>query len=240
MEASGSPKRPYAATANVLAVIERARTRNLPDHVDDDFLRIAGVGEAVHGRVYQALQFLDLVHPDRTPTDRLRAIAAAPEAEYRELLAEGIREAYGADFRSIDPASDDQHRIIDAFRRYEPRSQTTRMVMLFLGLCRAAGIPVLDAPRERSMQRQQKRTIQPKARPQGAKRRSEASGGRVPLPEGILFGVTEEDVAALTEEDFREVWTALGKVARARALSQSTEPPAQTMDVTQEEPPDDE
>lgn len=34
---------------------------------------------------------------------------------------------------------------------------------------------------------------------------------------GVLFGVTEDDVAALDEAEFNEVWTALGKVARARA-----------------------
>lgn len=35
--------------------------------------------------------------------------------------------------------------------------------------------------------------------------------------DGILFGLTENDAAILSDEDFDAVWSALGKVARARA-----------------------
>ena len=38
---------------------------------------------------------------------------------------------------------------------------------------------------------------------------------------GLLFGVTEDDVAALDESEFSEVWMALGKVARARAKAKA-------------------
>jgi hypothetical protein len=34
---------------------------------------------------------------------------------------------------------------------------------------------------------------------------------------GLLFGDSNEDIAALDEAEFQEVWAALGKVARARA-----------------------
>jgi len=41
-----------------------------------------------------------------------------------------------------------------------------------------------------------------------------------PAPsDGLLFGVTVDDIAALPDEDFQTVWEALGKVARARARS---------------------
>jgi hypothetical protein len=32
-----------------------------------------------------------------------------------------------------------------------------------------------------------------------------------------LFGLTDDDVSRLSDKEFEEVWTALGKVARARA-----------------------
>jgi len=144
--------RPYAATANVLAVIERCRTRNLPETLTHDFLGLTGIPEVVYGRVWQALKFLDLVHDDGRPTDHLQALAKAPDAELPQVLAACIREAYREDFDRVDPERDGQTVIIDAFRRYQPRSQTSRMVMLFLGLCRAGGIPIIDAPRERKMQ----------------------------------------------------------------------------------------
>src|SRR5437867_9344824 len=144
--------RPYGATANVIAVIERTRTRNLPETISNDFLGLTGIPEIVYGRVRQALEFLELVHEDGRPTSKLESLAKAADSEYSQILAACIREAYRDDFQRIDPGQDNQVQIIEAFRRYQPRSQTSRMVMLFLGLCRNAGIPVMDAPRERKMQ----------------------------------------------------------------------------------------
>ena len=212
--------RPYAAPANIIAVIQRARTRNLPEVINNDFLRITGAPEGVWYRVMQTLQFLGLIYEDGRPSDSFEALAGARESQYKELLENIIREAYRAEFSVVDPGQDPQPRIIDAFRPCKPRSQTPRMVMLFQGLCREAGIPILDAPRERRMRESQVK--QPKStgeRPSIgvpsvkpiSKRTTELSTSEV------LFGVTEEDVAVLGEEEFNEVWAALGKVARARA-----------------------
>jgi len=214
--------RPYAATANVMAVLSRARTRNLPEAVTNDFLRLTGVPDVVYGRVTQALLFLDLVHEDGRPTDKLQAIAGAPEDQYRQLLADCIRAAYRDDFGRVDPEQDPQGTIIDAFRRYKPRSQTARMVMLFLGLCREAAIPVVDAPRERKMQ--------PKANGQRKVARDPSPSIATPNTQrssiteifdrrmsNSIFSLTEQDLGALDEGEFNELWMALGKVARARA-----------------------
>jgi hypothetical protein len=215
--ADSRARRPYAATANVLAVINRARSRNLPDSVGNDFLRIAGVPDAVFGRVTEALRFLGLVSEDQAPTELLRNLGAAPEDQYRQLLAGALQEAYHADFEAIDPVQDSQGQVIDQFRRYEPRSQTSRMVMLFLGLAREAGIPVRDAPRERPMRtrrttgssRPTRSTAltAPRARGRGQESAPASTG---------LFGLTEADVAKLDDAEFADVWTALGKIARAR------------------------
>ncbi len=188
-------KRPYAAAANVLGVLKRCRTRNLPDKIDNDFVSFAGVPDVVRSRVTSALRFLGLTTEDDDPTDILRALAAAPEEQYREILAGAIRSAYETDFARIDPAQDSQKQIIDAFRPYQPRSQTQRMVMLFLALCREAGISVKEAPRERAM---------------GSAAQSGTST------------VTDEDVGVLTDDEFASVWAALGQVARARALARSS------------------
>jgi len=211
-------RRPYAATANILGVLNRVRSRNLPASINGDFLRIAGIGDAVHGRVTETLVFLDLITPDGTPTERLRTIAAAPEAEYRQQLAACLRDAYAADFQVVKPEADSQQQVVDAFRRYEPRSQTPRMVMLFLGLCRAAGIAVREAPRDRAMQpparRATTRTGQAPATRRVRDVDSRGGGEAPPFDTGLLFGVTEADLGKLSEEEFDEVWTALGKVSK--------------------------
>lgn len=214
--------RPYAAPSNITAVINRARTRNLPETVNNDFLRIAGVPEQAWSRVMQALRFLNLIHEDGRPSETFEALASATDSQYRELLENIIRDAYRAEFTVVDPEQDPQPRIIDAFQPYKPRSQIQRMVMLYLGLCREAGIPVLDVPRDRKMKEAQPRRTKATAkRDIGATSVSTRRGyERVSIDSTagpLLFGVTEEDIGALEEEEFQEVWSALGKVARARA-----------------------
>ena len=162
-----------------------------------------------------ALRFLGLIADDGKPTDTLRAIWAASDGEYRELLTAAIRNAYWReDFERVDPAQDTQAQMIDAFRRYEPRSQTDRMVMLFLGLCREAGIPVQDAPRRRAMQPPPPREV-PRAAPVPASRPSLRQSTRpqqahsAPAGPGTqVFGITESDIAVLDESEFDQVWAA--------------------------------
>jgi Family of unknown function (DUF5343) len=218
MNGVNANQRPYAATANVISVIERARTRNLPEAVTNDFLRLAGISDNVFGRVQQALKFLGLVYEDGRPTEMLESIAGASDTEYKQMLAGAIRQAYAEDFERIDPAMDAQGKVVDAFKRYEPRSQTARMVMLFLGLCREAGIPLLDAPRERKMASSSRRAPKPKTGGNNAIRQRESQNGHSGgMDTGTRFMLTDDDIAVLDEDEFNEVWSALGKVARARA-----------------------
>jgi hypothetical protein len=220
-------KRPYAAASNVIAVLERCRSRNLPTEIDDNFLRLAQIPDVVFGRVKHALRFLNLMDQHGRPTDRLRSLAGAPIDEYRQVLAGVLQEAYREDFERVNPAEDPAHVIVAAFQKYEPRSQTKRMVMLFLGLCREADIEVADAPRERKMQSRASNgtkasTVNRQQRRSAGTAQVEVSAARRPaFGSSLLFGVTETDIAALSESEFEEVWTALGKVARARARKQS-------------------
>ena len=234
---------PYAAPANMIALLNRVRTRNLPETVNNAFLRIAGIPEAMAYRVVQALRFLNLIHEDGRPTDMFKALAASTDTQYRELLEKVVREAYRNMFDVIDPGQDPQARIIDAFRRYQPRSQTTRMVMLFLGLCREAGIPVLDMPRERRMKEPKLGRPKPLAQKPsvGVQTKKQPMETSEPITaargtSALLFGVTEDDIAVLSEGEFNEVWAALGKVARARARAKrQTAEEVTAMQKTKEE-----
>jgi hypothetical protein len=206
-------RRPYAATANVLAVLERVRNRNMPARINADFLRIAGIGEAVVGRVTEALLFLGLIEVDGSPTEDLHAMAGAPDPAYRELLAERVRGAYASDLATINPGEDSQQQIVEAFRRYEPKSQIPRMVMLLLGLCREAGIAVRDAPRERGMQGAPRRPVRGPTPPVLRARRKPRVEVRADGGGPRILDVTEADLGKLSQEEFDEVWGALGKVA---------------------------
>lgn len=190
---------------------------------------MVGITDVVFGRVREAIRFLGLISPDGRPTDTLRAIAGASDDEYRTLLAGAIRNAYRDDFERVDPGQDTQAQIVNAFQRYEPRSQTSRMVMLFLGLCREAGIPVLDAPRERQMRASLGGRPQPARSRRNAPPLRRASRLDDPPPPGVLsglgpeFGVSlsDDDLASLEDAEFDEVWMALGRVVRARARARA-------------------
>lgn len=114
------------------------------------------------------LQTLDLIDASGQPTSILEAIKLAPEAEYKARLGEWLQGAYADILAHVDPATADDGALHDAFGNYNPAGQRVRMVTLFQGLFRAAGImadKAGGAPRKKAaMGRVSWRLPQPKAR----------------------------------------------------------------------------
>ncbi|MBI2864331.1 MAG: DUF5343 domain-containing protein [Chloroflexi bacterium] len=131
---------PYAAPKNVLDFIRRRRERGLPEVVGPEVLQQIGVPSGNVPRTLRALRFLGLIGEDSRRTGLLDRIGAATAEEYRKSLAEMVRAAYRPVFAIVDPTLDSPDVITDAFRRYQPDSQRSRMVALFLALCREAGL----------------------------------------------------------------------------------------------------
>jgi len=157
---------PYAPPSNVTGVIRRYRDRSIPDKIDVALLTDIGVSKGNVHRTLAALRFLGLLDEDDQPTPAFTSLQMATDEEYPAVLEALVKNAYQEVFRAgIDPTKDGQNVLLNHFRRYQPASQRSRQVILFLGLCRAAGIPTLDAPRERTSRNlpsartdQQKRT----------------------------------------------------------------------------------
>jgi hypothetical protein len=145
---------PYAPASAILSLIEKHRNRGLPSPIDAAVLERAGVSQSLIPRTLQALQTLDLVGEDGSPTDVLEGIRLAPEAEYQKRLADWLTDAYADALAFVDPATASETEIRDAFRKYVPTGQQDRMVSLFSGLFTAAGVmPERErkvAPRKRS------------------------------------------------------------------------------------------
>lgn len=148
-----SRNRPYAPPSSVIEVLHRLRSRNVPQAIDSDYLRSAGFSTAIASRILQALEFLGLINEAGQPQDSLRSLARSSDQDYKQLLDGIVRNAYSEVLEVVDLTQDTQDQIVSAFRRYEPGSQHYRMAILFLGLGREAGIPVLDEPRKREVQR---------------------------------------------------------------------------------------
>jgi hypothetical protein len=170
-----SRSRPYAPGGTVTGLLQRFRTRNLPDVVDGGFLNQLGMSKEISTRVLSTLRFLKLISDAGQPTDVLRSLARSTDEEYAQILEGIVRDAYRDVFTAFDPSQDSQDRALNAFRRYEPGSQTYRMATLFLALVKEAGIPLLDEPRKRasSLMPQKVRASRPlrtPARPRGGQK----------------------------------------------------------------------
>lgn len=131
---------PYAPTTAIVSLLERSRTKGLPPTIDKEALLRMGVSESLAPRTLQALQILDLVKEDGGHTETLERLRVAPEAEYKNQMAEWLNAAYADILHYVNPEDGDEASVRDAFRPYKPHSMQDRMLTLFTGLYGAAGI----------------------------------------------------------------------------------------------------
>jgi hypothetical protein len=131
---------PYAPAATIIDVMSRHRDRGLPIPLNAETLGRIGVPDSLSSRVLYALTSLDLIDASGQPTATLENLRLAPEAEYKKRQEDWLKSAYADIFAFVDPSKDDETRIRDAFRSYQPVGQQSRMVTLFLGLCANAGM----------------------------------------------------------------------------------------------------
>lgn len=217
-ESSGeqSSNRPYAPTTNVTSVIQRLRTRNLPERVDAEYLRDAGIPEGTNGRTLFAMKFLGLIDENSFLTDALKAIHTSTDEEYQKILSGLIRESYKEVFNVVNPAEDTQDKIVNVFRRYTPASQRERMVVFFLGMCKEAGIPTLDVQKARSMGTNKPIIKRPLREPVTKQSRRESAGhfekpskDLHPAIIGLMGALPPEGVSM--SEDKLNQWIAMAK-----------------------------
>jgi hypothetical protein len=217
---------PYAPTKAVVTVLDRFRERGLPDPLTIANLEQIGIQASNAPRTLQALRFLGLVDEGGNRLPAFNGLRQAKTEEYPGQLAEIIRSAYLPIFTIVDPATDSDIAISDAFRGYEPASTREKMVSLFMGLCRAAGIV----------------TERPARRPGTAPRRvstptkraaSKGAASAPPVPDqlaqiqtpppvfgsDLLFGAAMDYLRDLPADSINEVWDALGVIAKARVRS---------------------
>lgn len=220
--------RPYGPPSNVVDVLQRLRDRNLPDRLDAEFLRDAGISVNLASRTMFGLQFLGLVN-NFEPTDALRSIAVSTDEEYRTTLADLVQSAYSDVFDVLDPEKDSQDKFTNFFRRYTPASQRSRMVTFFLGICREAGLAVLEGPKPR---RSSASTSQSRPRPRAPQRTAQAAqqqsepprrqGSQIPSAIQLLVESLPPEGGALSKER-RKQWLSLADAALAFVYPERSE-----------------
>lgn len=140
MPVTADKSAPYAPAATIIDIVKRYRDRGLPMPLSGEALGRIGVPDSLVSRVLYALTTLDLIDADGAPTPTLEGLRLAAEAEFKPRQEEWLRSAYADIFSIVDPTQDDETRIRDAFRNYQPVGQQSRMVTLFVGLCANAGM----------------------------------------------------------------------------------------------------
>lgn len=142
---------PYTSPKSITDLVYRHRDRGLPSVVDADTLLRAGVSESLVARTLQSLQALDLIGEDGRITEVFEGLRLAPQADFQAAMKKWLDAAYADVLQFVDPATDSETSVRDAFRNYRPVGQQDRMVTLFLRLYEAAGVsaPKSDAPKPR-------------------------------------------------------------------------------------------
>jgi Family of unknown function (DUF5343) len=176
---------PYAPIAHVLRAIEYYREK-APASLSKELLVRLGFPEAYANRTLRALRLFDLIDEDGTPTPAFKELRLAGTDEFQQRLEQVVRTAYAEVFEVVDPASDSDTAIRDAFRYYDPAAQRDKMAVLFMGMCEAAGIIDSErAPRKR---------LRTRRLPSGRKQIVEPTGTKGAAPGG-------SDTAQIVEED---------------------------------------
>lgn len=219
-------RRPYASVSSVIAVIDRARTMNLPETIDVGFMNVAGVDGQSVSRTRDALTFLGLIDEADTRTKAFEDLANVSDSEFPDRLREVVEAAYADELSLVDPKIDDTEKIRGVFQRYTPKSTTGKMVSLFLGLCKASGMEIKDPPPTRpvsaSTPKREAGTRSKKAAGRSGPRSRDASGD---APSVLVHGISTEDIASLKKDEFEVIWRTLGNLMWLRLHQDADEEP---------------
>ena len=156
---------PYASARSVIDVIKRFRERGLQDPLTATALEAVGVPPTMTSFSLRALVFLGLIDEGGNHTEAFNQLRRATSEEYPVVLQGIIRKAYLKVFTVADPAVDEEGKITDAFRVYEPANQRSKMIRLFMGLCEEASMVAKGSVRRRSAGTGGPRPKPPEVRP---------------------------------------------------------------------------
>lgn len=190
---------PYAPAAVIVDLIERHRNKGLPTPITVDVLARAGVSDSLLARTLQALSTLDLIDSEGRPTAALEEMRLAPEAEFLTRMGQWLSSTYADALQFVNPATDDEGAVRDAFRKYNPVGQQGRMVTLFMGLFRRAGIAPDKTPTGGAAKRKKSNTINGK--PQKPLAKPAVSGGTLGKDSGGDNGKPDPSSDGATNQD---------------------------------------
>ena len=134
-------KAPYISAAALSQFFDHIRYVSTPKKVDAGLLRDYGVSEGNVFALMSALKFLGVIDNEGSPTPAYNSLQVMGE-EFISNLQEVVNTAYADLFARLDVSRDSREHIRNYFSRNYGASQSNKATILFLDLCREAGIPV--------------------------------------------------------------------------------------------------
>ena len=132
---------PYAPPSTVLATIGWHRDRGLPTPITSEVIARVVDSESLAPRIVKTLRLFGLTDDAGNPTPQFEELAKAPtDNEFKQRLGAIVQYAYADVLQYINPETATLEQIEGQFRRYTPRGQRERMVVLFRNLCVYTGI----------------------------------------------------------------------------------------------------
>lgn len=225
-------RRPYASVSSVIAVIDRARTMNLPETIDVGFMNVAGVDGQSVSRTRDALAFLGLIDESERRTQAFEDLANVSDSEFPARLREVVEAAYAEELALVDPKIDDTDKIRGVFQKYTPKSTTAKMVSLFLGLCKAGGMEIKDPPPTRPMvSSTPKKEPSTRGKRPSARSKQRSSEPSADGPSVVVHGISTEDIASLKKDEFELIWGTLGSLMWLRVHQEGEPEPQQPLSL---------
>lgn len=150
-EGTSGRSAPYVPAATLSSFFDHVRWVSTPKKVDRGLLLDYGMPKGNVGALLSALKFFGLVQNDGTPAPAFKMIQTGGD-EFRTNLEEIIRRAYADVFSRLDPSRDSREKLRNYFARNYSPAISNKATILFLDLCKEAGIPVSEevAPASKS------------------------------------------------------------------------------------------
>ncbi len=134
---------PYVSAATLSNFFDHVRWVSTPKKVDQGLLLDYGLPKGNIGALLSALKFFGLVQDDGTPTPAFKMIQTGGD-EFRTNLEEIVRRAYADVFSRLDPSRDGREKLRNYFARNYSPAISNKATIVFLDLCKEAGIPIAE------------------------------------------------------------------------------------------------
>lgn len=134
---------PYVSAATLSNFFDHVRWVSTPKKVDQGLLLDYGLPKGNIGALLSALKFFGLVQDDGTPTPAFKMIQTGGD-EFRTNLEEIVKRAYADVFSRLDPSRDSREKLRNYFARNYSPAISNKATIVFLDLCKEAGIPIAE------------------------------------------------------------------------------------------------